>query len=48
MLNTDSSRGKEMKNLNHEAMNKPAKEVEMYIIQKTGGYSSVDPILNCI
>ena len=38
LLNTDSPRGKDMENSNHEAINKPVKRVEMYILT-TGGYS---------
>ena len=39
LLNTDSSRGKEIDNSNHEAMNKPVNVVEMFILKTTGGYS---------
>ena len=34
MLNTDLPRGKETENSNHEAMNKPVKGVQMYILKQ--------------
>ena len=39
LLKTDSPRGKETENSNHEAINKPVKGVEMYILKQHGGYS---------
>ena len=34
LLNTDSTRGKEMENSNHEAMDKPENGVEMFILRQ--------------
>ena len=48
LLNTDSSRGKEIKNSNHEAMNKPVNGVEMFILKQLEAIQkNVDSIMNC-
>ena len=47
MLNTNIPRGKETVNSNHEAMNKPVKEVEMYILKQLEVIQkSIDSIMN--
>ena len=48
LLNTGSPRGKETKNSNHEAINKPVTAVEMYIlVQLEAIQISVDSFMNC-
>ena len=48
LLNTDSSRDKEMENYNHEAMNKPVNGVEMFILKQLEAIQkNVDSIMNC-
>ena len=48
LLNTDSPRGTEMENSNHEAINKPVKGVEMHILKQLEAIQkSVDSIMNC-
>ena len=47
LLNTDSPRGKETDNSNHEAINKPVKGEENYIIKQLEAIQkSVDSIMN--
>ena len=47
LLNTDSSRGKEMENSTHEAMNKPVNGVEMFILKQLEAFQkNVDSIMN--
>ena len=48
LLNTDSSRGKEMENSNREAMNRPVNGVEMFILKQLEAVQkNVDSIVNC-
>ena len=48
LINTDSPRGKEMENSNHEAMNKPVNGVEMFILKQLEAIKkNVDSIMNC-
>ena len=48
MLNTDSHKGKKRENLNNEAINKPVKGVEMYILKQLEDVEkSVDSIMKC-